>query len=99
MKSWTDYTPEQAIELKLDLRVNTDIQGPLTSFGQVCPWPWEPQQLLGAPIGMYHCPYCGEMVMAGIKHIDYRDMPDPPPPGEEPEPFDFEPTNGNQNAP
>ena len=24
-------------------------------------------------MGMYHCPYCGEMVMAGMDHIDYRE--------------------------
>ena len=24
-----------------------------------------------APIGMFHCPECGEMVVAGIPHPDY----------------------------
>jgi rRNA maturation protein Nop10 len=24
------------------------------------------------PIGMYHCPECGQMVMAGMPHIDYE---------------------------
>lgn len=28
----------------------------------------KPEKLLGAPIGQYHCPDCGAMVMAGIKH-------------------------------
>lgn len=27
-----------------------------------------PEKLLGAPIGQYHCPNCGAMVMAGLKH-------------------------------
>lgn len=48
-----------------------DIVGPVNEMGEPCPWPWEPQQLVGAPIGMYHCPYCGGMVVAGIAHIDY----------------------------
>ncbi len=28
----------------------------------------KPELLKGAPIGMYHCPDCGAMIMAGIKH-------------------------------
>lgn len=28
----------------------------------------KPELLLGQPIGMYHCPDCGAMVMAGVKH-------------------------------
>ena len=24
----------------------------------------------GAPIGMFHCPECGEMVIAGMEHPD-----------------------------
>jgi hypothetical protein len=27
-----------------------------------------PEMLAGAPIGMYHCPYCGFMVVAGVPH-------------------------------
>jgi 8-oxo-dGTP pyrophosphatase MutT (NUDIX family) len=30
----------------------------------------KPELLLGAPIGMYHCPDCGEMVLAGVPHPD-----------------------------
>ena len=30
----------------------------------------KPEALLGAPIGMYHCPDCGAMVLAGIPHPD-----------------------------
>lgn len=25
-------------------------------------------------VGMYHCPECGEMVIAGMEHIDYRNV-------------------------
>jgi hypothetical protein len=28
----------------------------------------DPRELVGQPIGMYHCPKCGEMVVAGLKH-------------------------------
>lgn len=27
-----------------------------------------PEALLNAPIGMYHCPDCGAMVLAGVPH-------------------------------
>lgn len=28
----------------------------------------KPELLVGQPIGQYHCPDCGAMVMAGLKH-------------------------------
>ena len=28
----------------------------------------KPEALAGAPLGQYHCPDCGAMVIAGIKH-------------------------------
>jgi hypothetical protein len=31
----------------------------------------DPRELKGHPIGMYHCPECGEMVVAGIEHPNY----------------------------
>jgi len=33
--------------------------------------PFNPIIYLNKPIGMFHCPWCGEMVLAGIPHIDY----------------------------
>ena len=32
--------------------------------------PHDPRETIG-PIGMYHCPECGEMVLAGMDHIDW----------------------------
>lgn len=65
---WSTIKPEDAVDLVLP----TDgIVGPLDDEGNPCPWPWEPQQLVGAPMGMYHCPYCGSMVVAGVPHPDY----------------------------
>lgn len=29
---------------------------------------YDPTKLLGQPIGMFHCPDCGEMIVAGIPH-------------------------------
>ena len=29
---------------------------------------FDPRPLAGMPIGMFHCPACGEMVLAGVAH-------------------------------
>lgn len=39
--------------------------------------PYDPGVLKGAPIGMFHCPLCGEMQIAGLAHL--------PPEEEEPD--------------
>ena len=80
MTSWTEIEPKDATDL--DLSKDLDIEAPLNEAGERCPWPWEPQQLKGVPMGQYHCPYCGAMTLAGVPHLDYRD--DVPPPGTEP---------------
>ncbi|WP_405536966.1 hypothetical protein [Streptomyces antimycoticus] len=69
---WTDIAPVDAVDL--DLAEDLTITAPLNEAGERCPWPWEPQQLVGAPLGQYHCGYCGAMVLAGIPHIDYREQ-------------------------
>lgn len=30
--------------------------------------PYDPRELVGLPIGMFHCPRCGEMIIAGLPH-------------------------------
>lgn len=30
--------------------------------------PYEPERLINKPIGMHHCPLCGEMQVAGCPH-------------------------------
>lgn len=70
-RPWYDIEPKDAVDITLPA---DDIAGPLTMDGQECPWPWEPQQLADAPIGQYHCPYFGEMVIAGMRHLDYREV-------------------------
>lgn len=70
-RPWYDIDPADAVDLALP---HPDIsEGPVNEVGEPCPWPWEPQQLKGQPIGQYHCPYCGAMVVAGIPHLDYSD--------------------------
>lgn len=77
MRYWHEIEPEDAVHLRLP---HPDIIGPIAEDGAVCPWPWDPPQLAGAPIGQYHCPYCGSMVVAGWPHPDYRDDPATRPP-------------------
>ncbi len=67
--SWRDFLPAEATPLDLSIRL--DIYAPLNENGERCPWPWDPQQLRGAPMGQYHCPYCGAMCLAGLPHPDY----------------------------
>jgi hypothetical protein len=66
---WHDIAPADAVDIDLSERL--DITAPLNEAGERCPWPWDPQQLAGAPIGQYHCGYCGAMVLAGVPHLDY----------------------------
>lgn len=55
-----------------------DGSGPHNELGEPCPWPYDPLLMTGQPIGMYHCPYCGAMVVAGMAHPDYPDEEDIP---------------------
>lgn len=71
IRTWTEITPEQATAEKLNLARDLHITAPRSEEGERCPWPWEPQQLVGAPLGQYHCGYCGAMVLAGVPHLDY----------------------------
>lgn len=49
------------------------------------PCPEQPLVLLGAPLGQYHCPGCGEMQVAGTPHlpppVDYEEQYGDWPPG------------------
>lgn len=67
---WEDIAPAAAVDLDLSQRV--DITAPVNELGERCPWPWGPQQYVGAPMGQYHCEHCGAMVLAGAFHLDYR---------------------------
>lgn len=67
-RPWHEITPRDAFTIVLP---HAEIQGPFNELGEECQWPWDPPQLKGAPIGMYHCPYCGAMCLAGTDHVDY----------------------------
>lgn len=73
-KLWSEIEPKDAV--KLNAATDPDIIAPLNENGEPCPWPWEPQQLRGVPLGQYHCPYCGAMVIAGVPHLDYQEGKD-----------------------
>lgn len=77
MTHWSEIAPEDA--MKINLAERLDIDAPVNEMGERCPWPWEPQQMVGVPLGQYHCPYCGAMVIAGVPHIDYTALSEPPP--------------------
>jgi hypothetical protein len=68
---WYEIEPRDAVNICLPVE---EILGPLNELGEPCPWPWAPIQLVGAPLGQYHCPYCGAMVLAGQHHVDYREL-------------------------
>ena len=35
--------------------------------------PFDPSVYINVPLGMFHCPECGEMVIAGMAHPDYSE--------------------------
>lgn len=47
---------------------------PTTNESQRCTF--DPTAYAGLPIGMFHCPQCGEMVIAGMEHPDYSLLED-----------------------
>jgi len=65
---WHEVEPRDAVDLELP---DDAVQGPYNEMGEECPWPWEPIQLKGTPMGQYHCSYCGAMCVAGVEHVDY----------------------------
>lgn len=71
---WYNIDPGDAVDI--DCTTRPDLDPPVNEAGEVCPWPWDPQQLGGQPLGQYHCPYCLAGVVAGIMHLDYREAND-----------------------
>lgn len=71
---WYEILPKDALDI--DCRERPDLDPPLNEMEEVCPWPWEPQQLVAAAIGQFHCSYCGAMCVAGMRHPDYTGFMD-----------------------
>jgi len=67
-RAWHEIEPRDAANLTLP---SDAIWGPLTEYGGECPWPWEPQQFIGVPLGQYRCKFCNAMCVAGVPHSDY----------------------------
>lgn len=47
---------------------------PENEMGERCAWPFDPLLVVAngpVPLGMYHCPSCGALVVAGLPHADY----------------------------
>lgn len=44
------------------------------SEGILIDCPEDPERLAGAPIGMYHCPWCGCMQVAGWEHLPHEEF-------------------------
>lgn len=78
---WTHIDPADAAGF--DLRRTSEIEGPLNEHGEVCPWPWEFQQLTFEANRVHTCSYCGTMGTPGLVHPDYRAVL-PPEAGTEP---------------
>jgi hypothetical protein len=38
---------------------------------------FDPMEYANEPIGMFHCPKCGEMVLSGMPHPDYEKCIEP----------------------
>lgn len=72
VRRWQDIAPADAARDGIDLSTDLTITAPLNENGDRCPWPWEPQQLKGVPMGQYRCPYCMAMCVAGVEHPDYQ---------------------------
>jgi len=72
VKDWHQIDPKEAVSINLLDFPTTP--APLNELDEPCPWPWEPQQLVGAPMGQYRCGYCGGYAMAGMPHFDNRGM-------------------------
>lgn len=87
-RRWQDVPPEEW--QGLDLQEHPEITAPQNEMGEICPWPWDPQQRGGQPLGMYHCPYCGGMVIAGLAHTDWTGIDENTDWGPEPGTEEFE---------
>lgn len=57
--------------------INSLSEGELSALIDAGKCPYEPEHLKGQPIGMLHCPVCGEMVLAGMKHLQPIDWESP----------------------
>lgn len=61
----------EALEWKCELRISFDEKDNQDGYSnKISSCSYDPMTADG-PIGMFHCPECGEMVVAGMEHPDY----------------------------
>jgi hypothetical protein len=56
------------------LRINNMPQEEFDRLIQEDRCPFEPEHLIGVPLGQFHCDCCGEMVVAGVPHPRYSQI-------------------------
>lgn len=54
---------------KMAARVNSMSDEEIDKLIKEGKCPFEPEHMVGEPIGQFHCPVCGQMVLAGLKHF------------------------------
>jgi hypothetical protein len=83
MIRYTPFLDKLGIKIKDDVpdHAATIIDSALAAFEGMIDWgedvlgrsrkpcPEQPVLLAGAPLGTYHCPACGTMLMAGLPHL------------------------------
>lgn len=65
----TNYPTKSRQSVYILYKVPKDYQMKINTLDSVynnCDF--DPETLKGQPIGMFHCPQCGEMVVAGMPH-------------------------------
>lgn len=51
------------------MSLTADVEIGLVTDGVIWECPEDPEKLVDQPIGMYHCPWCGCMQVAGLPHM------------------------------
>jgi hypothetical protein len=49
-------------------RINTMTDDELFTMFKAGKCPYEPEHLIGVPLGIFHCKVCGLMICAGLEH-------------------------------
>lgn len=67
-----NYLTAENARLKADIAdLNHDLEAAVAEMSEqakAAACPEKPERLLGQPIGQYHCPSCGMMLIAGLPH-------------------------------
>lgn len=62
-------SPENLAKAKANVeKINAMSKEQLWQMFQSGECPYEPEHLIGVPLGMFHCEVCGRMIVAGMPH-------------------------------